>query len=150
MVLKIWVYVCLGNGLLPVWCQVKTWANVDFLLMEPSGTYFSEMFFKICFRENAFDIVVWKMSAILFRSQTRVCVIFTPIYLPLTRCGHLPGSAWWRYMVTMTLWHVSSLTRPASSVVRWTAIWSSGTCTLVSVTKPSTGRHLKAILVSSG
>ena len=58
-----------GNGLSPVKCQAITWTNADLLLIELSGTNFSEIQIKIedfsFIKKNAFENVVCEMTAIL-------------------------------------------------------------------------------------
>ena len=48
-----WVIIGPGNGLALVWCQAITWTN--------------DQNTKIFIQENAFENVICKMSAILFR-----------------------------------------------------------------------------------
>ena len=64
------------NGLSPNRRQAIIWTHAGILLIEPLGTNFNEILIEIdtfFFQENAFEIFVWKMSAILSRPQ---CVKF--------------------------------------------------------------------------
>ena len=60
-----------GNVLSPVWCQVSSWANADLLVMGPlHGNKFQcnlTQNTKILTQEISFEIVVYKMTATLFR-----------------------------------------------------------------------------------
>ena len=61
-----------NNDLSPGRRQAIIWTNGDTLLIEPLGTIFSEILFKIYalfIQENAFENVVWKISANLHRPQ---------------------------------------------------------------------------------
>ena len=51
-----------GNGLSPGRRQAIIWTNAGILLIGPLGTNFF-------IQENAFENVVWKMAAILYRPQ---------------------------------------------------------------------------------
>ena len=60
------------NGLSPGRRQAIIWTNAGILFIGPLGTNFSEILLKIhihshFIQENAFENVVWKMSAILSR-----------------------------------------------------------------------------------
>ena len=58
------------NGLSPNRRQANIWTNVEILLIGPSGTIFSENRNSYIFNhENAFEIVVWKIVAMLSRHQ---------------------------------------------------------------------------------
>ena len=61
----------LGKGLLPVSCQAIIWTNTNFLPVGLLWTNFCKISikFKIFLQENAFENVVFKVSAILFGSQ---------------------------------------------------------------------------------
>ena len=61
-----------GNGLSPVLCQVITWTNYnDFSSICPLGRDFCDICWikKILCRENAFENIVCKTVAILFKPQ---------------------------------------------------------------------------------
>ena len=64
------------SGLSPGRRQAIIWTNAGLLLIEPLGTNFAEFLIKIhIFSYNAFEIVIWKMAAILSRPQcVNVCV----------------------------------------------------------------------------
>ena len=69
------------NGLLPDQRQAFIWNNDGILLLGPVGRNFSEILIEnlyIFIQENAFENVVWKMAAILSRSQ---CVNRTDLYI---------------------------------------------------------------------
>ena len=60
------------NGLSPERRQAIIWANAGILLIEPLGTKLQSNLnrnWNIFIQENVFQNVVWKMSAILSRSQ---------------------------------------------------------------------------------
>ena len=62
----------LDNGLSPDRHQAIIWTNAGLLLIGPLGTNFSENLYwnsYIFIQENAFENVVWEMSAILSRPQ---------------------------------------------------------------------------------
>ena len=58
-----------NNGLSPGRRQAIIWTNVGMLSIGPLGINFSEILIGIFIEENAFEIVVWKMAAILSRPQ---------------------------------------------------------------------------------
>ena len=56
------------NGLLPGRCPAIIWTDAGILIIEPLGINFSEFFIEykyIFIQENAFENVIWEMSAIL-------------------------------------------------------------------------------------
>ena len=60
------------NGLSPCRRQAITWTNVGILLTGPPGTNSNEILIEshtFSFKENPFQIVVWKLAAILSRPQ---------------------------------------------------------------------------------
>ena len=60
------------NGLGPIRCQAIIWTNAGILLIRPLGTKFREILTEthaFPFKKNAFENVVCKMAAILFRPQ---------------------------------------------------------------------------------
>ena len=62
---------CSSNGLSPVRWQAITWNGSDVLLTGPLGTVFNEIWINLLrfSLKNGFENVVWKMVAMLFRSQ---------------------------------------------------------------------------------
>ena len=82
-----------NNGLSPCRRQAIIWTNAGILLIEPLGTYFSEILILIHriqefknsrIQENAFENVVWKMAAMLSRPQCVNGVVdatANPLYL---------------------------------------------------------------------
>ena len=60
------------NGLFPGWWQAIIWTNAGILLTGPLEPNFSEILNRnsyIFIQENAFENIIWKMTAILSRSQ---------------------------------------------------------------------------------
>ena len=57
------------NGLSPGRRQAIIWTNAGILLVVSPGTNFNEILLEISIQENPFQTVVWKMAAILSRSQ---------------------------------------------------------------------------------
>ena len=61
------------NGLAPGRRQAIIWSNAVILLIDPLGTNFNEILIEIhtlnFIQENVFEIVVWKISAILSRPE---------------------------------------------------------------------------------
>ena len=82
------------NDLSPGRRQAIIWTNAGVLLIGPIGTNFNEILIKIhalFIKENPFQIIVWKMAAILSRPQCvsilRPRVFITPV------CGTF-GTCW--------------------------------------------------------
>ena len=65
-----WTIFDSDNGLSPGQRQVIIWTNAGILLTGPLGTSFTEILIEIqtfSFKKKAFENVIWKMGAILFR-----------------------------------------------------------------------------------
>ena len=66
-------YMCQSDNGLPLgWHQTIIWTNAGLLLIGPLGTNFSQIVFRnsnIFIQENAFENVIWEMSAILSQPQ---------------------------------------------------------------------------------
>ena len=93
-----WVtHICVGNltiigsdnGLSPGRRQAITWTNVGLLLIGPLESNVSEILIElyIFIQENLFENVVWKMAAILSRSQC-VNTRYLSDGTPFCQCSH--------------------------------------------------------------
>ena len=64
-----WISFSSDNGLSPVRCQAITWTNTNLLSTGPLGTNFQwnpKQNTKLFNHENAFEVIVWEIAAILF------------------------------------------------------------------------------------
>ena len=68
-----WVIIGTGNGLLPVWHQATTCTNIDLYQKKPEEQNSVKLDllskWKIFLKENVFENVACKMTAILLRPQ---------------------------------------------------------------------------------
>ena len=99
-------HICVGNltiigpdnGLSPGWRQAIIWTNAGILLIGPLGTNLHRNSY-IFIQENVFQIVVWKMAAILSWPQ---CVKFLSWYL--SKMGRLHQNTLWSEF--NSLWNI--------------------------------------------